>query len=147
MEFRNAFNRVQLEILSYEFENSMISEDLDWLNIRVAVSTPQFNYQNCGPYLRIVELIKLKKWFELISGEEVEKTDISFLENELAFRYFDRTLEILLNYDLHPNKEYFNGNRTPFTIKFKKNELHINKLLSQIDDFIKNFPSRKINPH
>jgi len=134
-----------LNIKNYEFLNSDILEDLDWLNIEILVSDDFNQWKASGPYLRTLDLTKLYLWFiKLNEGKEVESR-INFLENELSFEYKkdEQELSINLDFNLHPKgKKYDYNHDTEYKLIFELKNIDINIILKSLKKIINDFPIR-----
>jgi hypothetical protein len=110
---------VELKILGYEFPNETRDEwDSNWLRIYLIVKSNLGSWQTVDSSLTTWEFKQLADWFkDLSENKEVEYSDMTFVEPNLAFELIERgektkTIQLRFDYESKPksadsDKDYF----------------------------------------
>ncbi|MCX2679366.1 hypothetical protein OOZ15_05370 [Galbibacter sp. EGI 63066] len=145
LSIRDKNKHFRLGILGYEFLDSDILEDLNWLNIEVYASDKNYQWKANGAYLTSTDLSKLYSWLSDIEKSREVDDRISFLEHELSFSYDKRNLKLSINLDfnLHPKgKNYDYTKDVEYQMKFELYDVNIHKVLKSLKKMIDDYPIR-----
>ncbi|WP_431287697.1 WapI family immunity protein [Roseateles chitinivorans] len=138
-------NSFSLDVLAYEFPLASDKYDANWLQVRIRAQTDSSSWTASSACLLTWELVRLRHWFSVLTTG-VGAT-ISFIENELAFR-FDREsgkLVVVLDYALHPNESSYRYDvDTECLLELDWNELRRQEILTSLDALISRFPERVV---
>lgn len=134
-----------LDVLDYEFPRASEKYDANWLQVRIRARSGSSSWTASSACLLSWELVRLRDWLSALTTG-VGAT-ISFIENELAFR-FDREsgkLVVVLDYALHPNESsYRYGVDTECLLELDWNERRRQEILTSLDALISRFPERVV---
>lgn len=146
MILRQEDNFFSLKIIGYEFLNSNVPEDLNWLNIEISVKDSFYDWKSKGAFLETNELVDLLNWFDNVFSSNFENDNrIDFLENELSFEFYnkERYISVNLDFNFHPKKEkYQYGKDKEYKILFDLESLNGNDINSNLNSLILKFPNR-----
>ena len=90
--------KFKLDIIGREFESGTSYHDCNWLTVKIEVIDGIYNWIAKDNCLLSYELESLRLWIEKIAfseGRRIDYSEITFTENELAFRY-DRDGNVIL---------------------------------------------------
>lgn len=148
MIFFNDEVKLKINIIGYEYENSVNDDDANWLIVEISVESLDGDHWSAvDPCLRTVELIELKKWLSSILEKKTTPTKLYFMENELHFIYKKNDeISVALDYAFHPNWKKYDFNKDSEVIfNFYTDDKKIKGLITEIDGLIHKFPEIKIN--
>lgn len=145
--------QIELKILGYQFPTNFDNEwDANWLRIYLNVKSNVGYWQTVDPSLTTWEVEQLIKWFLTLSQDnEVDHTEITFIEPNLSFQLLDkvsnkRNIQIKFDFESRPqsaddDKEYF------VTLQFSTEDLAAiaNELTIELNKFpVRIFPTTSV---
>ena len=148
MYIRSRDSSFKLEVLGYEFPDSVDNDDLNWLTVKVECLDAGKKWGVSGCYLRTIELVELLEWLSCISEGEHCNNRLSFTEHEIAFEYNsdDAEFTVCLDFDCHPKgSQYSLDVDKEYRINFAGNDKVLQKLLQSIVLTIEKFPVRNLS--
>ena len=144
MQLSNERSKFEINILGYEFPNSMDKHDANWLSVRLTAANDCLSWGAVDSCLRTFELVKLRDWFEsLISGRPTIE-NLYFTENELGFSFNnDNEVLVKLDFEFHPKSKNYNYDvDEEYVLNFKLDEVNINDFLNSLSKSIEKFPEK-----
>lgn len=140
--------KFELNVLGYQFVEFDNYYDANWLNIQVKAADDVSEWQAQDSCLLSYELPELREWFSnILKTDGSEDLTIDFMERELAFRYDgnERTLSVILNFNLHPKGEnyiYGEDGDSEYVVDLLITHKQLKGLITDLDTMTKNFPVR-----
>jgi len=139
--------RVEIKITSYQFpKTSKYEEDRNWLNVFLKVESNQGNWETIDPALTTSDLIEIKNWFEqILKNGKPKENNLDFIEPNLSFEFLDNLeqqnlIRVIFDLEFRPvnYKEVID-----YYVDFEATQKNIEKLITEIDSQIVNYPIRK----
>jgi|GEM_PF-6535656 len=151
IRLNNENNSFLFEILGYSYPFSNEEWDSNWLQVKINIKdyNNSIDFENSDTCLLTMELVQLKEWLYNIGKDSESSSKITFMEPNIAFKYKNEIVSIILKYDFNP---FINYDETPkeklgepYIINFNKQEFNPLTVIQKIDDYIKKYP-QKGNP-
>ena len=128
----NAYN-ITLKIIEYEFKNGDNIYDKNWLIVKVIYNKGNKTIKQF-PALLTWEIDKIIQWLYKVKNNKKVK-NLSFIENEIEFKYQNSRIYIELCFDLSIKDECINA-----LLNTDKN--NIDDIIFEFKKYKKDFPKR-----
>ena len=129
----NNYN-ITLKIIEYEFEDGDNIYDKNWLIVEVIYYNKGNKTIKQFPALLTWEIDKIIQWLYKVKNNKKVK-NLSFIENEIEFKYLNSRIYIELCFDLSIKDECINA-----SLNIDKN--NIDDIIFEFKKYKKDFPKR-----
>ncbi len=144
----NKNTKFTLDILGYEFHNSKLFEDLNWLNVKITAKDSNNDWNSSSAILTAIELQELYVWLKNIRNENYEKSRINFIESEfsMGIDVQNKKIIIYLTFDFHPKGNFFDyGKDFEYELFFDLTPKRMDELLKGLQKLVRDFPVKYQN--
>ncbi len=139
---------VELKIHNYQFPNTLDKDyDGNWLHIYLKVESKVGHWQTIDPSLLTWDIIELITWFRDIANDiKPEHTEQEFIEPNISFYLLNNYSEIekkfKIKFDLESRPKSAIDD-FEYSVIFKADKDELNRIASDLENELKNFPVRK----